>query len=227
MPAARIRKPTAAFDDLRQCGFKTYELATRHRAKVEPRLGAGVLDGLAKDLALLNSLVSETEVTGTQTKAATANQNERLADAAATVSAIRIGVAKQGATAEQRAGYGLPTKLNAKVVTSVIALGNVIIARARKRPAEARSFGILGEDLEDLRTLLAALEAADAAQEKARAWKPTTTRERDEAAQRIAKAVRAISGAGVIAFRTDPVLRAAFDALDDGLSRSRTKKPAV
>lgn len=225
--AAKTNKPNKSFPELTQAGEKAYQLAVKYRAEVEPRVGPVLIDGLRTDLDGLKTKVSGTKATRTTSKSATANQDSKLETAHAVLSAIRNAVKKSDAPADVRSAYGLSTKLNANVVTSVVAAGKVAIVRARKDPAEARSLGIVDADINTLETLLAAAETADKEQEKTLAAAPLSTAERNAAAKRIDSAIRHISAKGVLAFALDPDVRAQFDALDDGPALKRpAPKPA-
>lgn len=219
--AAKTRKPNKSFTDLTQAGEKAHLLALKYRAEVEPRLDPGVIDGLRADLDGLAGEVSNTKAAKSSAKASTAAQDTRLADAHSVLSAIRNAVRKGTNAADVRRAYGLGTKLNAGVVSSVLASGKVAIARARKEPTEARALGILDADLNELEALLAAADAADKSQEKTLAASPATTAQRNAMAQRVADAVTSISAKGVLAFARNEQVREQFDALDDGPSGKR------
>ena len=60
---------------------------------------------------------------------------------------------------------------------------------------------------------IAAVDASDQAQEKARAAAPLSTKARNIILRRILDAVDSIAGAGIIAFANSPTERASFEAL--------------
>jgi hypothetical protein len=214
--ARQPRKPNKDFKDITQAGEKAHKLVSKHRAVIEPRLEAGLIDGLRADLDGLGGQVAGTTAAQSNSQAATATQNTKLSDAHDVLSGIRHAVQKSNAKADVRRAYGLGAKLNASVVSSVQANGKVVIDRARLNPTEARGLGILDADINTLEALLLALKEADANQEKTRAAAPLTTGDRNAAGNRIIEAVRSISAKGVLEFARDPKLRAQFGALDDG-----------
>ena len=81
------------------------------------------------------------------------------------------------------------------------------------RIAYKHAFIVLAADVTRYTAQIAAIDAADQAQEKARASAPQTTKQRNTTARKILAAVDAIAGAGAIAFDTSPTERALFEAL--------------
>jgi hypothetical protein len=216
-------KPKQGFNEIVQAGEKAYVLGTAHQSALEPRLPAGCLEGLRADLDSLTGKVTAQKTATMGVRSATASQAEALAAAHELISAVRQVLTKAKASTDTRRAYGLGTRLQATMVTSVLAAGRAILARAAASPDEARGFGILESDLSRLASLLDAAASADQAQEGLRASAPQQTGERNRCGRRIVAAVGRIAGAGVLAFAEDAALRQQFDALDAG----PRKKPAA
>ena len=222
--------PSKDFNASTQRGLKALALAQTHQAALVPRLAAGTLDGLTADLQKLGADVPGALVRRSAAKTATKSQNEALAQGYLLVTAIRTSVARRGAAADVRAGYGVGVKTSEKVVKQVAAAISLILKRAGEKPAEAAELGILQKDLGALGEDLAAITAADGAQEEKRAGAPGATKERNRTANRILAAVDVIVGAGVVEFAKDAGLRSAFEALvvgGGGKARGRKKGEEV
>jgi hypothetical protein len=208
--------PNHDFNAITRRGLKALGLAQTHQAALEPRLPAGTLDGLTADLQKLGADVPGALVTRSTAKTATVSQNEALAAGYSLVTAIRTSVARRGASAEVRAGYGVGVKTSEKVVKQVAAAISLILKRAGDKPAEAAELGILQKDLAALGEDLAAITAADGAQEAKRAGAPGATKERNRTANQILGAVDVIVGAGVLEFAKEAGVRGEFEALVGG-----------
>lgn len=116
-------------------------------------------------------------------------------------------------TESQKSAWGVGAKTKKLIVKDVTSALQSIITRATAQPAEATGFGITTADVTTYTAQLTAIKAADQTQEATRANAPLTTKQRNVVLNRILSAVSAISGAGVLAFATDPTVRPAFEAL--------------
>lgn len=223
---ASTRKPPVSDTWLIQRGHQALGLAREHTTPIEARLPSGLLDGLETDLAELQTRRAKVKQVRSSAKVATSAQNVARDQAAAVISAIgKVARSKPLLTAEQRKAYGVGIKMQVGKVSSVAGVGTMIVDRATSKPDEARAIGILDADVELLRELVSSLEATDAKQEKLLAGRPRTTADRNRALWRIYEGIKAIAGAGVLAFALDDALRNQFDTLDD-LPKKKKKKAA-
>lgn len=215
--------PRKDFSAIVQVGLKAHNLAGAHQAALEPRLPSGLLDGLAADLTKLGGDVPGAQATRAEARAATASQDEALAQGYALVTAIRTAVQRSGASKDVRVAYGVGVKTSARVVKQVKAAILQIVERANSHPAEASALGILSKDVTALEDDLATITSADDSQEQRRAGAPQSTKERNRTANRILGAVDRVVAAGVVEFAKAPETRAEFEALVAG-SGGGTKK---
>lgn len=74
--ALKTPKPKWTLAEAQRSGQQALALALEQRALVEPRLAAGVIDGLTADLATLDAKRSETTRAPELLRAATRNQND-------------------------------------------------------------------------------------------------------------------------------------------------------
>lgn len=222
---AITRKPPLEFDVLHDRGKKTIALVDQNPL-VKERLEPGLLPNLESDLGLLLGQRQASINIKDAARLSTIAQDKLVVNLHKSVSAIRIGVEKFTKDKELRAAYGLNTKLQAGSVTLVTAAGLKIVARARANTDEARAIGILDRDVTNLEELIIAVELADEEQKTLKADKPLTIRERNEAGNRVWKAIVSIASKGIMAFPLDEELRARFDVLDD-LPKKVVKKKAA
>jgi hypothetical protein len=98
-------------------------------------------------------------------------------------------------------------------VKSVRSALDTIGKRIAAQPAEADAFGITSDDAAAITAAITAIDAADQAQEAARATAPKTTKDRNTMARRLLAGVRLIAGAGMRVFADNPTLHDNFAAL--------------
>lgn len=196
-------------------------LAGEDRALLEPRLGAGLLEGAQADLARVVEVVSGATEKRAEKVASTATQNELAAQVIQEVMAIRTAINVSGLSAAARKRYGVGLRMSPKTIKSVVAGANAVLNAAEETPDELRSVGVLPSDLEQLRALLAALTGADTVQEGKKITAKQATAERDATLRRLDDAVRKIAAAGVLAHRNNPERRAKYEALLGGTSKSK------
>jgi hypothetical protein len=216
MPANAAKqdtRPKKKITEITQLGLKAYSLAATYTVELTPRLAAGLLTTLQSNLTSLGVVVPAAIEAKGGAKQATAAQGTALEAAYQSVTAVRLAVGRMMPTADVRKAYGVGTKTSPKVVKDVVAALQTIVDRATANPAEALTFGILPADVTAYTAQIAALKAADQAQEAARAGAPLATKERNSTARQILAAVDSIVGAGVLQFANNPTVRANFEAL--------------
>jgi len=192
-----------------------------------PKLPATLLDTAQQDLTNLSVQSPGTDDAKTGVRALTGKQNDACQRAVRRIAAVRRAVTRQTKSLEARRAYGVGESLNARVVRDVLHALRLIVARIEAQPEEARAFGFADEQLATLRTLAVEVALADEAQENARLTRPLSTRDRNAAARRLARAIGIISDLGVFAFADDDAKRAQFEALAPKAGRPPKMPPMV
>jgi hypothetical protein len=196
-----------------QRGLKAQEHYNTYKTQLDPRLDPKVIPTLATDVVDLGTVVPAAKTARAGSKQATSAQNTALETAYNSVTAVRTAVGRKQPPKDVSEAYTVGMKMHRLTVKDVKSALTTIIARATAQPVEAASFGILATDLVVYQAQIAALDAADQAQEKARATAPTSTKARNVVLRRISDAVDSIAGAGILAFANSPTERALFEAL--------------
>jgi len=215
-----------ATSDVSRIGRGALALAIEQRAVIEPRLPAGLLDGLTADLDAFDGKRAAATLASESLREATRSQDAAAKAAHAFLIAARGAVGRNGATAAQRTAFGLKLAVKPEKVSSVVAGLDAFVDAATRYPDVARGSGLLAADVDQARALRAALAAADAAQEAKKQSRKTPTAERAELQQRIEKAVDAIVAAGTVAFVLDPTKAARFRALVPSYGKGARGKDA-
>ncbi len=205
--------PKKEFSWIIRNGLEALGLANSFKGELSPRLPPTLLAQLETDLTNLGAHIPGVKQAQNIAQTATLNQDESLARGYALVSAVRTALGRSEASAETRKAYGVGLKVNPKMVKDVLLALGVMVDRATKNPGEAAELGLLASDVTALSEARAAVEAANAAQEKERTNAPLSTKLRNETARRIMAAVDKIVGAGVIQFAQNPAERERFEAL--------------
>jgi hypothetical protein len=213
--------PNKDFTGITQAGLKAVSLGLTHKAVIDARL-PGAIDRLNADLDAFGVVVPGALQARHEAKAATTSQNAVLEQGHERVRAIRQMVQKSGAPKDVRQAYGVGQGTRRNVVRHVQAALQQIVDRATSAPEEAAGFGLVPSAVEELKTFIAALMAADKTQENKRAHAPLSTKERNLTANRILQATVLIAGTGMLAFADDPRTLASFKAL-----MASTKKTGV
>lgn len=205
--------PRKAFGQITQVGLKAHALAVAHKADLDARLPAGLVDGLESDLDSLGVLLPGVKTTRAASKAAMGDQDTALAQVHERVIAIDAAVRSTPSLKSVRRDWGVGAKVNAKLVKDVLSEADTVIARAAAAPDEAREAGLLQADLDTLAADRAAAATANKTQESTRAGSPQATAARNEAARRVLYAAQKIAAVGVLHYVASPNDRKAFEAL--------------
>jgi hypothetical protein len=211
--AKKDSRPKLTTTEATQRGLKAQDLANTYAAQVGPRLDPSLLVTLAKDLIAIGAVVPAAKTAHSGSKQATQAQGTALDTSYNSVSAVRTAVGRKRPPKDVAMAYAVGVPVNKRIVKDVKGAQQMIVARATANAAEAASFGILPSDVALFQAQIAALDAADQAQEKARATAPLSTKARNVVVRRILDAVDSIAGAGIIAFANSPTERAHFEAL--------------
>lgn len=209
-------------------GSAMHALACAHRPELEPRLEAGLIDGLPVDVETLRGKKNAAERGAEVKKAATATQDKALVLAATRAVAMRDSL-RRAYTGEKDVLdlFGLGRQLNTSSVSSVASAVEMLIAAAEAHPARVRSASILPADIEGLRTDFQTLVGADVAQQGKKVSAKEATAARKAAQLRVERAIDQIVCAARLAFVGKPEIVRSFEALVPTRTRAKTKKPAT
>ncbi|MGV3621878.1 MAG: hypothetical protein ACO1OB_13725 [Archangium sp.] len=194
------------------------------RAQLEPRLAAGLIDGLKADTAAFLGKRVEAGNALESLKTATKEQNAAIAHVLALLRPARAAVKASTREKEKTSAFGISKEIQDTVVKSVIGAAHAFLQGAEKHPELARAAGVLSGDLDTLRALAASLASADQAQEKTKGARKIPTANRTAFQRRIEGAIASISHAGQLAFAAKPEIAARFKALIPGSPRTARKK---
>ncbi|MGI5862731.1 MAG: hypothetical protein ACOX6T_11835 [Myxococcales bacterium] len=224
-----MKKPTWNIEDVIRDGTRLGDLTITHRARLEPRLEAGAIDGFIADHASLRDAVTGASKSRTIKVAKTQTQDELAADAISLVMTHRDALkAVYPARSDTLTLFGVGQKvLPGKIATVVTAL-EIMADAADKHPELARAAGILPEDVVEMRTVKNALVGADTDQEKHKGTAKASTAARNACHLRVESAMRKIVGIAGIVFRKEPQIAQAFrDCLPTVTRAKKKKEPAA
>jgi len=213
------------FENTHRLGEMLTELLKKDRGRLEPRVGAGVIDGFLSDHPMLRATSLDTQGARRAKKAATLGQEEAAQKLFVRVMAGR-GALKGGKLDKElltRAGVGRP--MNPKSVKSVLDGAQALLEAYAQFPDELRSVGILPADVEQVRALAATLSEKDSTQEQAKLTSMEMTRARNAALKRVKDAISKIVGAAGLQFVDDPDRLALYTAVLPTAKKS--PKPAA
>ncbi len=219
--------PKWAPGDVSRVGRAALSLATKNKASIEPRLSAGLLDGLVADLDVFDGKQSAATLAKESLREATRGQNAAGEAASSFLGLARSAITRSGANATVRAAFGLSLRPNPGKVQSVITALDAFEAGAARAPDVVRAAGILTADLDKLRALRGALAASDANQEATKLTRKLPLLDRKQTQVRIEKAVDAIINAGAMAFADEPAVVALFRALVPARPAAKKKNAAA
>jgi hypothetical protein len=205
--------PNQDLNSILQLGLKAQVLAQTHQAKIGARLTPAFLAAFATDLAALPHTAPSVLTSHQGQVQLTAAQTAALSDGYDLIKGIRTTVKSHNPDKDVLLAYGVGAKINKLLVKDVVAGLQKIIARMAAQPAEAIAFGLVADDTAALNAALAAITAADQAQEASRAAAPLTIKERNATARRVLSGVKTIAGAGMRAFVGDLTTYKNFEAL--------------
>ena len=212
-------------DDYR-VGLEAYELATKYKKALDPRMPSGLLEGLKEDLDLLGSIGAEKKKGVARVKGFTGSQSDALAKAFRWCVAVRDALKKGKAPEAVKKAAGVGMLFPNKRVGVGVAAVNAIVETYDRFPEVFRSCGVLPEDINEGKSLLSALQGADADQEMEKTRKKDTTKERNALRMRIEDYVDRIIGAAGMAFRTEPDVLKLFTDIVPGNGKKKAKPPA-
>jgi hypothetical protein len=210
-----------------QMGEQTLELAKKDKAKVQPRLEAGILEGLGEDLGHLREGSGNAAVLRAQKVAKTRTQNENVARVVTLVQATRNAAKAAGLGKAVLKAMGVGRKINPGLVKSVRAAAAMVVEAYGTHTAEMRRAGILPEDIDALIGTAGSLEAADSQKEQAKVASWQGTEARKAAQLRVEQAVGLILAAAELALSEDPARLALYRAVVPSAPKGRKAPKAA
>ena len=196
-----------------RAGLKALELAQEFKTEIEPRLPAGLLEGLKEDVITLAGIAGENKTKVIEIKGFTGSQNQAITGACEWSASVREALKRCKAPSDVQRAAGVGSKFQ-PTVDSAAASANAILLAYEKFTAAFRDAGILPDDIAEGKALAAAVSSAEMTQETAITKKSTSTTGRNALRMRVEGAVDRIRGAGVMQFRRKkPEIAARFEAL--------------
>lgn len=213
MAAKKLNPPIQKDSELLHLVQRALSIDAEKQQALEKRLGKGFFRKLAVEAEKMKAKTKARAVNADKAQDATADQDAQTAVVHGLLIALRNAIQAGGASAEVRHAYGIGKKLRATLASSVIAASHDLLRRAKDNPEEARSFGILPDDLKELSTELARLEALDEKQQALLATQSLPSPERIAAAREVAAMLRRLSALGALHFKSDDTQRVFFQSL--------------
>lgn len=211
----------AKFDGVIQSGLKALSLVEQHSAELTKRLPAGHGEYLKDRLAQLGAAIPTQKAVRQQAKQSSTAQLQSMTELRQLLTAIRDAVKHDAdATTQDKKEYGLGQRLDPKNTKSLLAAAQTVLKVARAKPDRAQTLSILPEDITQLDALYQAASAADSEEDEKRAAAPLSTKARNALSANVTDAVKKIAGAGILAFAMDEDVRAEFEALLAGPTRT-------
>ena len=212
------------FENAYRSGEQLSELLKKDRPRIEPRVGAGIIDGMFADMPVLRESTLDARDARRAKKTATLGQDAAALSLFARVMAARVALKRGKLDKEVLARAGVGKSITVKVVASVLDGARAILEAYAAFPDLLRSVGVLPSDIEQIRTLAASLETVDAAQEHTKVTSKEKTATRNAALKRVKDAISIIVGAAGLQFVDDPGRLALYEAI---LPSKKSARPAA
>ncbi len=216
---------SAEFENTHRLSEMLTELLKKDRGRLEPRVGAGIIDGFLSDHPLLRESSLDALDARRKKQTATLEQDVAARKLSGRVMAVRDAIKRGRLDREiaSRAGVGRP--LDAKIVKSVLDGARAVVEAYAQFPDQLRAVGVLPADLDQIRALAAALSSVDSVQEQAKLTSMEKTKLRNAALKRVKAAISTIVGAAGLQFVDDPDRLALYEAILPTAKKS--PKPAA
>ncbi len=222
---AKAKQPKWQVDVAIRVCEAAYTLGDKHRTAIEPRLPAGLLDGLRVDLAALRGEHAGAKAVRSDRSSSTVAQGNAASAGADLVSALRSAV-RDGQPNDKalHKAFGVGVKVSKLKVSSVEAGLQTILKAAGDDPESARNAGLLPEDLVAVQAVKDALGTADTSQKGKKVTAKQATSDRNAAQERSERAVGRVIAAGTLAFRQDSRVSKMFKGLTPGSGPSESAR---
>ncbi len=222
---ADVKKPKWDQVEDYTVGLEAYELGTKYRKTLEPRIPSGFLEGLKEDVDRLGSVGQEKKTTVARIKGFTGSQSDALKAGAQWCSAARDALKKGKAREEVKKAAGVGTVFSHNSVSAVVAALNAVLSTYERFPEVFRDCGVLPDDMTEGKSLLVALQGADAVQETEKTKKKETTQGRVALRLRIEEKIDRLIGAAGMAFKGQADIMKLFNDLIPGSGKPPKKPP--
>ena len=194
-------------------GLKAYELAKEFKKQLEPRLPAGLLEGLKEDIDVISSMEGDSKTKVVELKGFTGTQGQHLKRGETWTSAVREALKRGKAPADVCKAAGVGSKFGSGVVAAVAASIATVINAYEKFPEAFRGAGVLPSDIETGKRILVSLNSSDLIQETKKVSNTQATAGRNALRKRVEATVDMIRGMGMLEFQETPAIAARFKAL--------------
>lgn len=203
------RKPDVTY----YAGKSALELAKQDKSILEPRLPAGVIDGLAEDLELLNEFIDEQRTAQVVKKAATRRQEDVAQRLYERIRIIREMVRRARLPKEVQTTLGIGKTMRPTYVREVTTAAALVIAGYRQYTDGLRECGVLPADIQEIEQLRSSLITTDMEQEETKVTAKEKTALRNLALDRVERAIVRLTNAAQLAFIDNPERVQAYRAL--------------
>jgi len=195
-------------------GHEAVKLLAAHGPDLKGRLPDNTSDQIGQDTAALEAAITGRPAYGAESKAATGAERSVAHRAQTLLGRLRALLrhsAAKGDPALRAAGVGMKTA--SSKASSVAAGLEAMINASVAHPDAFKAAGIVQSDIALCKEMHGELLAAEQSQADARITRKGLTRDKNVTQKRLEDAVIAVSLAGALVFRGDPVMAAAFQDL--------------
>jgi hypothetical protein len=197
-----------------QIGKEAVLLTEGKKKEIEPRVSAGLLDGLPADIAQLESLFTGRPAKTIEVKGMTGSEKDVARKGGEWVSAIREAVKRRAKGTGLPKAVGVGEAVHGDQSTSVASAVEAVLKAAQEYPDEIRACGVIESDIQKGQAILDSLVGARNTQDTGMKGKKNLTTQKNTIQIRIEKAIEEISTGGYIQFMdTDKVLAKRFQDL--------------
>ncbi len=225
---AKTKKAIWTVDEAITTGSTTYKLALAHRADLEPRLEAGLIDHLAEDVASLRGDSRGTAVAQTEKSEATADKGAVAAAGFKLAHFIRESVKRNHPSdkALQKA-FGVGARTMVEKPSTVATALNGILQAAQNHPDQFKAAGLLPADLVKVKDALTGLDAKVETQSDKKLTSKQATAAKLAVHLRVEAAVGKVLAAAGMAFIEQPEKLKLFEELLPGHAAAPAAKAAT
>lgn len=208
-----------------QASTRAYELVTKYRSDIEPRLQPNTIDQLQEDMKeLINRHSGQTESL-TKQKSSTQDKNQSIRDLHNTIISIHDMVKAGNPDKDILQAFGVGTDIYIRSKSDNIAGANLIVDAYNNNKDWANSVGIIDNDIEELSTLLTDVDESQTSQGKAIFTRTAQTLDKNNLQRKVEDTVTQLSAIGAHVFRKDPGTAQLFKNLIPGNGNNGSSAP--